>query len=88
LVGSHQVVILNVTPSTFVIPTVAKRSGGDLLYLPFNIGALTVFTIGAPVKNALGAAFPLRKAAHNGCKPGQVNCENGSAAQPIPLRGF
>jgi hypothetical protein len=54
----------------------------DLLYLSFNIGALTVFTITASRENALDAAFPLRKAAHNGCKLDHNNCENGSAAQP------
>jgi hypothetical protein len=48
---SHQFVILNVT------------EGGvrDLLYLPFHIGASTVFTIGLSGGNA-DAAFPLRKA--------------------------
>jgi hypothetical protein len=32
-----------------------------LLYLPFNTGALTVFTIGISGEIALDAAFPLRK---------------------------
>jgi hypothetical protein len=40
----------------------------DPLYLAFNIGASTVFTIGISGRNVLDAAFPLRKAAHNSSK--------------------
>jgi hypothetical protein len=52
-----------------VIPNVTKGGVKDLLYLTFNIGALTVFTIGFSGGNALDAVFPLRKAAQNGCPP-------------------
>jgi hypothetical protein len=69
----------------FVILNVTEGGVKDLLYPPFHIGASTVFTIGVSGGNALDAAFPLRKAAHNGCKAGHSNCENGSAAQPTPM---
>jgi hypothetical protein len=45
----------------------------DLLRLPFNIGATTVFTIGNSDGNVFDAAFPLRKAAHSSCKTAQSN---------------
>jgi hypothetical protein len=46
-----------------VILNVTEGGARDLLHLPVNIGAFSVFTIGISGGNALDAAFPLRKAA-------------------------
>jgi hypothetical protein len=67
--------------TNFVILNVTEGGVRDLLYLPFNIGAKTVFTIGVLAGDVLDAAFPSRKAAHNLYARAQ-NCENGRAAQP------
>jgi hypothetical protein len=45
----------------FVILNVTEGGVKDLLYLSFNIGASTVFTIGFSGGDALDAAFPLER---------------------------